>query len=109
MTREQIVALEGRELRNAIAKAFPAIIQRKLDGGEWVWLPTPAVESSLDSAQLVEDEVERRGLKDAYIEELHKLIGVSWGMLWKELGWTIRRATPTQICRAALLAVLGGE
>ena len=56
--------------------------------------------SDLDACVEVEAEIQRRELVDAYIHALAKVLGT-----WKNNAWAFRRATPEQICLAALQAV----
>lgn len=67
----------------------------------------PAFTLSRDFAYMVESEIERRRLSDLYIHYLMPQVGVDGhkpGYDEADL-WKIHRATPEQICRAALNAV----
>lgn len=131
MTREQILALEGRELRESVGRlvmGWTTVATVEFAAGRSTssevisWKDTrrmpvslPHFERSLDAARLVEDEVERRGLHREYISHLGFVLEDDGEINmckpeWSQMDvWAIRRATPTQIARAALLAALGGK
>lgn len=70
----------------------------------------PCVDDDLNAARLVEDEVERRGLREQYLYEIEDITLEQGG--WQnrvEWEWALLRATPETRCRAALLAVAGKE
>ena len=82
------------------------------DGGR---LGLPAYTTDIVAARLVEDEIERRGLVDAYIDALAVLIDPNGNdisifdtiieMNGRRALWALLRATPEQRCWAALRAM----
>jgi len=113
--------LTGRQLDAAVA-ANIYNLDVKTEGGEatwkakevgWrYWSSLPHFSTSLDCAQSIESEIERRGLVDQHIRNLAHILG--WVSLLPpvllatpEDIFRFRRATPEQICRAALKAVRG--
>lgn len=61
----------------------------------------PKFTASLDAIRLVEDEVERQGLQERYIEVLDKLVEYERAKGWTWFRWGILRATPAQRAQAA--------
>lgn len=62
------------------------------------------------AARLIEDEIERRGIGEAYIWYLAEVIGHPRHVAWSSLDmFALLRATPEQRCRAALRAVGGDQ
>lgn len=99
MTRDEIMALSGLALREAVCERLGITPRYVLRNKR----KFPAVESSLDAARLVEDEVKRRGLENKYIRALIFEVPNETHVM-AEMSFMIRRATPQMICRAALLA-----
>ena len=64
--------------------------------------------SDLESARLLEDEIERRGLQEKYLVVLHEVVGAKWIDYGVMDVWSIFRATPEQKARAFLAAIGGG-
>lgn len=94
------MTLTGRELDAAVAQEVIG----------WDCQPWEAYyyHLSLVLVHDVESAIERRWLVKEYIRALCDLLKVpvdeSW--VWTE-AWAFRRATPEQICRAAIIAVRG--
>lgn len=123
MTRDEILALEGRELDKAVAVSLmgfepvPDGSVRQLRGPGWyrnLSDPTCFVSgfedysSDANAARLVLAEVERRGKVKEYTLALCSLKGYEPDEYWTPIDiWRMMTATPAQICRAALLAVEG--
>lgn len=57
------------------------------------------------AARLLEDEIERRGLQERYIQALDKVVTYERREGWEWFRWAILRATPAQRRDAALRAV----
>lgn len=70
-----------------------------------LWCPTWRHEDN----EVVESEIERRGLVGRYLLELAGILDLSKTTNTYEQHWRIRRATPRQICEAALAAVRGAK
>ncbi len=67
----------------------------------------PYFASDHNSARLLEDEIERRGLQSTYIEALFTVLGCP-GLGWEDdtaFLWSLIRATPEQKARAFLNTV----
>lgn len=103
--------LTGRELDAAVAEevmGWVADTHWWSNGKTWLkcicaWDPS----WDLNIASEVESEIERRGLNDLYAHYLMEQVGVDGhkpGYDESDL-WKIRRATPEQVCLAALSAV----
>lgn len=63
--------------------------------------------TDIESARMLEDEIERRGLQEPYVYALGKIIGMRDINDWLEAEdwWRFLRATPEQRARAFLEAV----
>ena len=59
------------------------------------------------AVRLVDDEIERRGLQEPYIQALDKLVTYEHESGWVWFRWGILRATPEQRCQAAVIAIRG--
>jgi hypothetical protein len=73
-------------------------------------------QESLGGIRLLEDEIERRGLKELYITELFYLVGsdvehAATHIWYADIPdfWSLLRATPEQRARAFLEAMKGAE
>lgn len=69
----------------------------------------PAWSPSTDLADVrqLEDEIERRGLQEAYIQALDSFVTYERSEGWQWFRWGILRATPEQRARAFLKAIGG--
>ncbi len=106
-TREQILVAQGRELDRMVAEEFKDAFSGYPPGAhQWVYYPR--FHSSRDAAAEVTAEVERRGLKVSYLDELADILGITfWQPADHVVGpWLIHTAPPAAICKAALLAHL---
>jgi hypothetical protein len=97
MTRDEILALRGRDLWSTTALTL-------FNDSLWFGI---AVANKAFVGDSVEREVGRRGLQLKYVHALARVVGCNmvrekWTM---EDIWMIRRANPEQICKAALLAL----
>lgn len=124
MTREAILALSGLALRKAVGSIvmeWVTISTVEFAAGEntstevisWrdssrIPVSLPHFERSLDAARLVEDEVERRGPRcvDDFCFALEEILPK--GEHFYHRYWRPLRATPDQICKAALIAATEG-
>ncbi len=118
MTREEIMALEGRELDAAVAEKVMGRTVRPSVSSVGFWeIESPVsyfegqhYSTDHNAARLVLAEIEKRGLDVTFVGVLEDIIwpepvgidevGVAWGLL---------NATPAQICRAALLSCMEVE
>lgn len=100
------VAREVMGLTVTQGNSFDWIATHPVNGAGLVVSPYSALQ---DCSSRVENEIERRGLADLYIHYLMPQVGIDGhkpGYDERDL-FAIRRATPEQICRAALKAVRG--
>lgn len=112
--------LSGRQLDAAVAvEVFAHDVKEgggratwryRPKGWRW-WQMLPYYSTSLDDASGVEAEIETRGLWEFYIHYLIIQVKVDgFKPCYDEMDlWQICRATPEQICRAALAAVRGAK
>lgn len=110
----------GRDLDSAVAlKVMGRTItdrHARMGRAEWSdatdrWCAMPHYSSSRDDAALIEVGIERRGLTSEYVAHLLDEVGIERDgtpFSFRDV-WRIRRATPEQICRAALAAVRGAK
>lgn len=79
------------------------------------WRVIPAYTTDHDAARLIEDEIERRGLRRAYLLALDEILFSAYCRqddyeyleLTLDEAWRFLRATPEERCRAALVAIGG--
>lgn len=105
--REPWAQMDWQERNTLVAEH---VIGRNPDTG-WhaldEWGEIPRYEGRIEDAQLVEDEIEKRGLETKYISCLQEIV---WNGEYSEhdypleLKWRLLRATPEQRCLAALRA-----
>ncbi len=89
---------------------FNAVVMWPFQAGERkteteAWADASKFSTSLDAMHLVEDEIERRGLQERYIQELDRLVTYERDEGWEWFRWGILRATPEQRCLAAFRAI----
>ena len=116
MTRNEILALTGRELDESVLERVMGY--KRSDsvvlsgwyalGSAFLVSSVPRYSTDHNAARRVLAEIEKRGLDVTFVGALEDIIwpepvgidevGVAWGLL---------NATPAQICQAALLAVEG--
>lgn len=96
----------GRDLDYACIRACPSLDEYapSYNDDHWnrrYWYGSvPRYSTDYDAARLLEDEIERQGLQEAYINALNTLLG--WQ---REPSWDFLRATPEQRARAFLQVV----
>ncbi len=106
--------LEGRELDAAVAReVFRREVRWRDEGGERIPLVSPDGEtvdcppysSDTDAARQVEEELDRRGLAEAYVDHLLKeerpRLGIVDTLRYRDV-WNVLHAGPVRRCRAAL-------
>lgn len=112
--------LDGRELDAAVAReVFDREVRWRDGDGEGTPLvtagddtvPCPPYSSDADAAREVEEELDRRGLAEAYVDHLLKeerpRLGIVDTLQYRDV-WNVLHAGPGRRCRAAL-AVCRGE
>jgi len=106
---------DGRELDAAVARELFGrdVAWREVDGegvpvlvdGEEP-VACPAFSSDADAARAVEEEVDRRGLAEAYVDHLLKQerprLGIVDTLQYRDV-WNVLHAGPARRCRAALV------
>ena len=115
MTRDDILALTGRELDAAVAKNVMGLDIETFNGitsckdktptGYVTWRQVCRYSSDRNAAALVLAEIERRGLCYAFCRRFVQ-VGPTPDRDY-EVQWACLTASPADICRAALLAVEG--
>lgn len=110
--------LEGRELDAAVAREVFCrdVAWREEDGarallvvdgeeGRGEPVPCPRYSSDADAARAVEEEVDRRGLAEAYVDHLLKEerpgLGIVDTLRYRDV-WNVLHAGPARRCRTAL-------
>lgn len=105
MSRDEILALSGRELDAAVAEKVMRTSADLMQIGAYSEFSTDA-----NAARLVLAEVERRGDEYALVRGL-RVVEPSLPDVTLEYGehqvWDVLKLTPKQLCHAALLAVEG--
>jgi len=103
MTREQIMALTGRDLDAAVAAAIG-----KPEHGDPAWWfevgrTMPFYSASLDLCRVAEDVVDRRGLYSEYGHSLYEVLAALKPTEWMYM--SVIRASAADRCRAILLTL----
>lgn len=106
--------LEGRELDAAVARELfgRRVSWERADGEASLLLvdgeervPCPRYSSDAGAARSVEEEIDRRGLAEAYVDRLLKEerpeLGIVDTLQYRDV-WNVLHAGPARRCRAAL-------
>lgn len=119
MTRDEILALDGRKLDAAVAEKVMGLRLYRvgsrrplcLDNPKGTLRPVPRYSSDANAARLVLAEVEKWGNEYALVRALRVVepslpnVGLEYGEIQV---WQVLRLTPKQLCQAALLACMEG-
>lgn len=111
LTREQIMALEGRELDAAVEAAvgrYEDPLGRDFDGNPFPH-ETPSFSTDLNAVRQAENEMASRKLWAVYVGELTELVEPKGKPGLPSWTWDMLRAAPATRARAILLTLAEGE